>query len=293
MIIAINGEIGTGKDEFCKAIQYLIFCTSRGYKPVINNYTVINWNKTTPAERVQLSGIENRKFADALKDITCRMLGCTREQLEDQEFKNSYLPEEWDLPDVKWLHPVAWAEMGSPKEAKPVMLPANTIVGYKLETVKRMTYRQFLQKLGTEAIRNQVHPNAHVNMLMREYKPIPASDYSSTHYRGEAISFPSGEKYPDWVITDCRFPNEAQAVKDKGGIVIKLIRHAEESTGSKHESETALADWSFDAYIHNTGTIEDLLRMAGDFVTHFNLYKYASTNTPITGSVRTFSPQQS
>ena len=36
-----------------------------------------------------------KKFADKLKDIVCLLIGCTREQLEDSEFKNKELGEEW------------------------------------------------------------------------------------------------------------------------------------------------------------------------------------------------------
>jgi hypothetical protein len=288
MIVAINAGIGSGKDEFCKVLQYLMFNKKAGYEPVIDGYLETNWHLLTNQDKAKISGLENCKFADALKDITCRMLGCTREQLEDRDFKNSYLPEEWDRVTIDYMHPEEYERRGMPYGWIQDLDIRGEVQSYSFRKTQRMTYREFMQKLGTEGIRNNVHPNAHVNMLMREYKPMPASDYDSTHYRGEAISFPSGEKYPDWVITDCRFPNEAQVIKDKGGIVVKLIRQTEETTSSKHESETALADWSFDATIYNTGTIEDLVRIGGDFVTYFNLYNYANTNTPITGSVRTF-----
>ena len=45
------------------------------------------------------------------------------------------------------------------------------------------------------------------------------------------------------LIADCRFPNEVDAVKNAGGIVIKLNRNLYEST---HTSEIALDDNLYD-----------------------------------------------
>lgn len=98
-----------------------------------------------------------------------------------------------------------------------------------------MTVRELLQKLGTEAIRNNVHENAWVNALMSGYN----------------------ESYCYWVVTDVRFPNEADAIRERGGILIRLNRNTGKS--SNHPSETALDDYPhFDYVIDNNGTIGDL-----------------------------------
>ncbi len=36
-----------------------------------------------------------KKFADPIKEMVCILLGCTREQLEDREYKETELSEEW------------------------------------------------------------------------------------------------------------------------------------------------------------------------------------------------------
>ncbi len=66
-----------------------------------------------------------------------------------------------------------------------------------------------------------------------------------------------------WVICDVRFPNEAQAIRARGGRVIRLLRGAPEST---HPSETALDGRSdlFDAVIDNRETSIDELHAAVD-----------------------------
>lgn len=86
--------------------------------------------------------------------------------------------------------------------------------------------RTYLQRLGN-AVRDYVDPNAWLNAVMRQVKP--------------------GGKY---VITDVRFPNEAQAIKDVGGQVWRIERPGT-GPANAHVSETALDDWPFDLLIRN------------------------------------------
>jgi len=127
MIIGINGKIGSGKDLVGKIIQYLIW----------KNKT----NSSKPFSEVEreLSGWEIKKFADKLKDIVCILTGCTREQLEDQEFKETSLGKEWNWGNHNFFGP-------------------------------KITPRQLLQYIGTNLFRNQLHPNVWINALMSECK---------------------------------------------------------------------------------------------------------------------------
>lgn len=109
-----------------------------------------------------------------------------------------------------------------------------------------MTYRELLQKVGTDAIRDNVHENAWVNALMQKY--------DSRH---------------KWIIADCRFENEAEAIKKEGGVVIRVERQNEQT--NSHISETALDGWQFDAYILNTHTIEYLIDRIATFLLNFKL----------------------
>jgi hypothetical protein len=90
-----------------------------------------------------------------------------------------------------------------------------------------MTYRTFLQNLGTEAMRDGLHTNVWVNALFADYKP---------YNEKETLASSSGFKleteliYPNWIITDMRFPNELKAVKDRGGITIRVEREIKKSS---------------------------------------------------------------
>lgn len=72
---------------------------------------------------------------------------------------------------------------------------------------------------------------------------------------------------PQVVVADVRFPNEAQAIKDRGGRVIRIERGPR--VPADHISETALDDWAFDAVIENDGTVAQLQACTVDTVLEF------------------------
>ena len=240
MIIGISGKIGTGKDETCKVIRYLTSPNAQ--------------NKGTYEECEQNGFVydvifENRKFADKLKDIVCMLLGCTREQLEDRDFKEKELGEEWWVYDLGNHLVPRW---GFDKNEDNNMCEKRYLV--------KLTPRRILQLLGTEAGRQIIHPNIWVNSLMSEYKRKEDDDRGV--YRENFTS--NSNLYPNWIITDMRFPNELEAVKSKGGITIRIERPNEYKEGeptqrSIHPSETALDNAEFDYVVYNTGTIEQLV----------------------------------
>lgn len=92
--------------------------------------------------------------------------------------------------------------------------------------------RQLMQRFGTEAGRNVLGQDVWVNALFNRVLP--------------------GHRY---VITDVRFPNEAQRIKDHGGEVWRVTRPGV-GPANDHISEHALDDWPFDAEIANDSTVE-------------------------------------
>lgn len=102
-----------------------------------------------------------------------------------------------------------------------------------------MTHREFLEHFGTKIIRN-IKSSAWVDATMNKIL-----------YENSQLS----------IIPDVRFPNEVKAIKDNGGIVIRLTRDLH---NSKVECETALDqenfDWSnFDIVLDNKDySIEEL-----------------------------------
>lgn len=121
-----------------------------------------------------------------------------------------------------------------------------------------MTVRDLLQKLGTDAMRMGLHPNVWVNALMADY--IPYSTRGSDYEEVES----------NWIITDCRFINEAKAVKEKGGIIIRVNRPGYGPIND-HPSETELDNWDFDYKIANVSDIFDLKEVVKNILIHAKL----------------------
>ena len=110
------------------------------------------------------------------------------------------------------------------------------------------------------------------------------ADYTPTHYAIGAFDTKLTDGipfYPNWIITDMRFPNEMEAVKERKGITIRVVRphgYTNPHTGeykemplSYHSSETALDESEFDYEILNDGTIEDLVEKVREVLIKENI----------------------
>jgi hypothetical protein len=269
-IIAISGKINSGKDTVGKIIQYL---TTKELHDVKLEHYLTNCdvcNTLVPNWKVV-------KFADKLKNIVCLLIGCTREQLEDREFKEKELGEEWYRVRL-YINDKLEGIYLSEAEIKEKYQSKIYEVGVKIDD-SPLTPRLLLQLLGTEAGRDIIHPNIWVNTLFADYKlidrDISNSPYTSKKENNALKALKS--HYPNWIITDMRFPNELKAVKDRGGITIRVnrpkyayesdlpeksspLQHAKRGKElHNHPSETSLDSATFDFVINNNKDIEHLI----------------------------------
>jgi hypothetical protein len=106
--------------------------------------------------------------------------------------------------------------------------------GYK-ETEYGSEIRSLLQRLGTEAGRETLWDSIWVDATLNNLSP-------------------EGK----YVVTDCRFPNEAQAILDKGGEVWRVSRRGV-GPANTHASETSLDGWDFDKHLLNDSSREEFL----------------------------------
>ena len=112
---------------------------------------------------------------------------------------------------------------GSSKEAKIDILDWNTS-------------RWAMQSLGTEWGRNCISQNLWTKITRAHL-----------------------EKYDRAVITDVRFPNEAEMIKKLGGVLVRIRRPGCKKVGKKeHPSEALIDDLTVDHEIINSGSIEEL-----------------------------------
>lgn len=384
-IIGISGKKQSGKDTVGSIIQYLIWKKKVETAQIeFSNFNLKDFINSNYDSKGSLSGWEIKKFADKLKDIVCLLIGCTREQLENEEFKNTELGEEWEISlqeewkaitgyeglyeisnfgrikslnrldsmgrvveeTIKAQHigttgyPAITLNKDGKKKTKVVhQLVAESFLGHipdnyngvvnhidniktnnrldnlevvssryntqyskstegiyerrnkfevyiridgkktylgsyiskeealkvrnkKLQEVdtfiplkyvaKQWTPRLLLQNMGTQIGRQIIHPNIWVNALMSDYKLY------------------NGIVYPNWIVTDVRFPNEVEAIKDKGGIIIRVNRPL--IISDNHKSEAALDNYKdFDYVIDNEGTIEELVEKVSNILKKENL----------------------
>jgi hypothetical protein len=231
-IIGINGYASSGKDTVGTIIQYLVASPT---KDTVTLPDVMDFTTMHEWWLDEQSGWEIKKWAGKLKVVASLLTGIPKHKFEDQEFKKTYLGPEWATLKMK------------PGKRQDGIFPKLT----DMEPIP-MTVRDFLQKLGTDGLRDNLHKNVWVNALMADYEGMYDIDTDRT-------------TYPNWIITDTRFPNEAQAIKDAGGLVIRVDRPGVKPIND-HPSEIGLDDWKFDYKIANvsdlkalTGTVETIL----------------------------------
>jgi hypothetical protein len=153
--------------------------------------------------------------------------------------------------DQEFKKTILGSEWGRPTKQNPL----NAIEPFKdITFVEMMSVRDLLQKLGTEAMRNGLHENVWVNALFADYT-----------------------EDKQWVITDVRFPNEFKAIKEKGGIVIRVNRpghgNSMKELAEAHPSETALDGHEFDYVIENNGNLEQLISKVKEILVTENIIK--------------------
>lgn len=257
-LIGVSGKLQTGKDTITKIIQWLTFNqehnTNIPFEKMDNYYKASNW--------------KNVKFADKLKDCVCLILGCTREQLEDPEFKDDFLGKEWNKYKIGYITYINSSEVTVVEKEyyiyeefiNAIKKAKEDKQKYNIE-IEILTPRKFLQLLGTECGRKIIHPNIWCIATFNDYKPQHyrvVKDYSGMPLYQETTM-------PKWIISDVRFPNEAEAIKDRNGILIRVERNT--GNTEMHDSEIALDNYkNWDYVIDNNGTIEELIEKVRDIL---------------------------
>lgn len=110
-----------------------------------------------------------------------------------------------------------------------------------LEDWDGLSPRHILQMLGTEAVRNTFGENFWIKRWLNEYSGV--SIYSNV------------------VVTDVRFNNEAQIIRDLGGIIVHIVRPGDRSldlAAGKHASEVGIKLYPNDITMRNEGTLGNL-----------------------------------
>jgi deoxynucleotide monophosphate kinase-like protein len=178
-----------------------------------------NAGKDTAADYlVESYGFSKLAFGDMLKDSLCASLSITRNQFE--ELKNN--------PD-----------------ARVVVTKGKDVYGID-HVIRDLSVREFIQLYATEAHRDIFWRAFWVDMLLPSEVGV-----NLPVKRG----FDTDGKY---VICDCRFNNEANAVKELDGIVIRISRNLVDMKIDPHSSEVGIDPHYIDFVVENDDSISML-----------------------------------
>lgn len=116
------------------------------------------------------------------------------------------------------------------------------LMGWERMKVCFPTLRGLMQRMGTEVGREMFGEDFWVDLVIKE-----------------------ANKYDKVVIADCRYLNEAEAVRSAGGQVWRISRDSVEAAND-HDSEHGLDDYDFDLKLENNTTIEELHKFVEELI---------------------------
>lgn len=238
-IIGISGKAGSGKDVIAEMLKLCEFAEQKRLNTLSKPQTDEEMSFLLRMIKSSLvHNVEVIRFADKVKDIVCSLIGCTRTQLEDRQFKETPLGEEWwyyKLPDGSLI---SYLDKNQPDFIKNYLLV-------------KPSPRLFLQQIGTECGRNIIHPNVWINATANFIKL----------YKGNCT----------FVISDLRFLNEKRWIERQNGITIRVRR--DNLPTMNHVSETTLDNEPHDYIILNNGTLYDLYLKVKAIYDKIKMYK--------------------
>jgi hypothetical protein len=259
MLIALNGKAGSGKNTVARIIRYLILrdletplklrLEAQGREDyILRRYCVFS---THDFSNVQYDlGLKkyNTKwtelaFADKLKEICSIIFNRAKYNFDSQDFKNETVSKEFWYYQNKMSNKIFNViPEGEPEHYFVLIKP---------------TYRQMMQKIGTDLFKNNINPNIWIDLLDKQIK-------KGKHY----------------IITDLRFKDEYNFIKNKTkkNYIVKILNDNVESMN--HISENDLNNAEFDYVINNNGSIDDLIKEVRKMLIHFKILKNENnTNT--------------
>lgn len=171
----------------------------------------LNWEGLVWLDQNVYPFIKTYNFADTLKRICVEVFGLDKEKVYGTDLDKN------ELTDIQWENLPHYEEIYNTYVYKDEKPPAGL-----------MTYREFMQELGTGVFRHikkDCWINTTLNMINKEDTELA-------------------------IIGDVRFADEAQAILDAGGKVIYLQRNS--NTEDRHQSENELQSFKdFSAVIDN------------------------------------------
>lgn len=226
-LIGLNGPIGSGKDTVARLLVD------------INKEYII------------------RKFAEIPKAIVADFTGKTLMDIEDRSQKEMPLGGIFLGYSLRDLTKIISNDMFKPIFGDDIWVN-RLLQDYDtaLSGVRSRRCKVENKKVDIDVLNKHIVMLDHMYFHNPEFNIINDELIIDLDYDYEDVLVYYKEKIePKWVIADVRFKNEAKAIKDRGGVVVKINRNVNKSTD---KTENDLNDWDFDVEIDNYGSIFDL-----------------------------------
>ena len=234
-IVGIKGFKGSGKDTIASMISYILH--DGIMKANYDTWLLYHKNGFVENDEIIIH------FADKLKDDIAAFCNIDRKLLDRQEIKENYY--------YNFKTGIVSTNI------KDIDCVINTVLEYdNLSTLLLLNnnvsikIRALLQYYGTNVIRNHFWHEAFIRYTMNKAFDIRNS-------KGQCI------------IADARFDNdECKAIRDCGGMIIRVDRKSNNDNHDSHESEQITINKD-DYVIDNTGTLVGLFYKVLKFVTDY------------------------
>lgn len=239
-IVGIKGFKGSGKDTVASMISYILH--DGIMKASYDTWLLYHKNDFIENDEIIIH------FADKLKDDISEFCGIDRKLLDRQDVKENYYYNfktgivSTNITDSFYVV----------DNCNDNILKYNDLAGYLVLYSNNVSIkiRVLLQYYGTNIIRNHFWKEAFIRYTINKAFDIRNS-------KGQCI------------IADARFDNdECKAIKDCGGMIIRVDRKSSNDNHESHESEQITINKD-DYVIDNTGTLVGLFYKVLKFVTDY------------------------
>lgn len=236
-IVGIKGFKGSGKDTVASMISYILH--DGIMKANYDTWLLYHKNGFVENDEIIIH------FADKLKDDISEFCGIDRKLLDRQDvkeenyynFKTGIVSTNIKDADVV----IDDIDEFDYDNLAPLLFLYNNNISIKI--------RVLLQYYGTNIIRNHFWKEAFIRYTINKAFDIRNS-------KGQCI------------IADARFDNECEAIKQCGGMIIRVDRESSNDNHDSHESEQITINKD-DYFIDNTGTLVGLFYKVLKFVTDY------------------------
>ena len=236
-IVGIKGFKGSGKDTVASMISYILH--DGIMKATYDKWLFFHKNGFVENNEIIIH------FADKLKDDISEFCGIDRKLLDRQDikeenyynFKTGIVSTNIKDADVV----IDDIDEFDYDNLAPLLFLYNNNISIKI--------RVLLQYYGTNIIRNHFWKEAFIRYTINKAFDIRNS-------KGQCI------------IADARFDNEYEAIKQCGGMIIRIDRKSSNDNHDSHESEQIKISQD-DYVIDNTGTLVGLFYKVLKFVTDY------------------------